>query len=163
MMNIAVQHPNDAMNMIFFKLMFYFDEFQPGMSMYHHGLIDVPAVEGDEQQKAAAAINALFTNNIEGNLRATFLKVSESGDPAIFMCYSIDENGWGDVTMCFPKMTGKPYLNICARRQGVAVAGNEATYNLRCGNVGKEKPEEKEALEFLIDKLDEIISEVTGN
>lgn len=162
-MNVAVQHPNDVMHMIFFKLMFYFDEFQPGWSTYHHGLMDVSTVEGDEQRKAATAINALFTNNIEGNIRATFLKVSESGDPAIFMSYSIDENGWGNVTMCFPKMTGKPYLNIGARKRGVAVAGDEASYNLRCGNVGKEKPEEKEALEFLIDKLDEIISECTGN
>jgi hypothetical protein len=162
-MNIAVQHPNDAMHIIFFKLILYFDEFQPGGSMYHYGLIDVSTAENDERRKAAAAINALFTNNIEGQLRATFLKVSESGDPAIFMSYSIDENGWGNVTMCFPKMTGKPHLNICARAQGVAVAGDEASYNLRCGNVGKEKPEEKEAFEFLIGKLNEIISECTGN
>lgn len=162
-MNIAVQHPNDAIHMIFFKLMFYFDEFQPGGSMYHHGLIDVSAIEGDEQRKAAVAINAFLTNNIEGRIRATFLKLSESGNVVIFMSYSIDEDGWGNVTMCFQKMTGKPHLNICAREQGVAVAGDESSYNLRCGNVGKEKPEEKEALEFLIGKLDEIISECTGN
>lgn len=162
-MNIAVQHPNDAMHIIFFQLMLYFDEFQPGGSTYHHGLIDVSTVEGDEQRKAATAINALFTNNVGGHIRATFLKFSESGDPAIFMSYSIDENGWGNVTMCFPKMTGTPYLNICAKKQGIAVAGDEASYNLRCGNVGKEKPEEREALEFLISKLDEIISESTGN
>lgn len=160
-MNIAIQNGNDAIHMIFYKAMFYFDDFQPGLSMFHTGKFNIKNI-GESDRATVEALNQ-FMQSMKCGVKSAAFKLNEAGDVAIEMMHVSDSDGDESVVIEFPMMTGKPKLCIGAQQNGIAVTGDEATFKLRCGSVGEEKPEEKEALEFFLKALDKIVSECTGN
>ena len=117
-MQIMYYKPADAINLIFFRRMFYFYEFQPGITRYRTG-------------KGKA--------------------------------YILDEDNDEGIIIEFPLMYSKPMVCIGNVENSVSLTGDESCKELREGTAGNERPEEKDAFEFLLRKINEVIAECSGN
>lgn len=146
MTNIVVRRSKDIITLIFYKVLFWLDDFQPGQEIFES---DTP---GSLQTIAKMTGSKIIH---------TAQKRTESGsDPVINMMMIDDGEGERGVILEFCKFTDKPKIIIKeSDGTGVAFAGDDGCRELREGP----DTEEKEAFEFFIGRINEIVAECTGN
>lgn len=152
-MQIMVYKPADAINLIFFRLMFYFDEFQPGITRYRTG-----------KGKAYILPARFFGEEKKVKLLNSAAKRNASNTAAVIrMMHILDEDNDEGIIIEFPLMYSKPMVCIGNVENSVSLTGDESCKELREGAAGNERPEEKEAFDFLLWKINEVIAECSGN
>lgn len=152
-MQIMVYKPADAISLIFFKLMFFFDDFQPGNTRYSAGKakdIFLPARVFDALGEAKFLNSAVKRNEADT-------------ETVISMLHALGPDNEAGIVIGFPLIRTKPMIYICNSDGGIRFCGDNACRELREGDTGEEYLEEKEALEFLLQKINAVISECTGN
>ena len=149
---IYVADLNETIDLIFFKLMFYFDLFQPGDIRFwntanHIGRKPIlkfdPPISIDHAKKIA-------------------VKSGEGQDaPIIFMAhvYDYDENVHA-IIIVFSRLAYEPQLIVKETDRSIGLGCDEGGHKLRND---MSKTEEKEAFEFFIQIVKSIITECTGN
>lgn len=146
-MDISIVKAPDVIDLIFFKLMFFFDEFQPGNTIYRSGEKGLPKrLETLCKMTNSTAIRSAVKRNL-------------NDESVIGMMQVIDSDQEAGVILEFPLFTDKPRVIIKeSGKEKVAFAGDDACRELREGP----ESEEQEAFEFILKKVNEIIAECTG-
>ena len=148
---IYVARPTETLDLIFFKLMFYFDEFQPGKTRFWN----------PESSKKKPILPFDFEVP-EGVVKKLAIKSNETDDhPVICMAHVFDpDDSVCAIIMTFPLMPYVPQLIIKQTNNGVGLGCDEGGRNL---TTDMSKSEAREAFTFFIEKIKVIVAECTGN
>lgn len=145
---IYITAPSNAIELIFYKLMFYFDKFQPGDIRFGIGLSDFTKMPVDVDIPTDVAKKLMF-------------KLGPEDEIAIAMAQIEDEdNDFKGLILLFPKIPYTPKIVVKENGAGVGLGCDDAALRLRSD---MSKADAREAFEFFITKISAIVSECTGN
>lgn len=143
----------DTIELIFYKLLFYFDKFQPGDVWFWAD--EFPA--RPEKMPADIDIPLSITKKM-------MFKLGDGGTEAgaaIAMAHINDPEGdFHGIVVEFPKIPYAPKIFIKDNETGVGVGCDGQALKLKSD---MSKSDEREAFEFFIHKISSVVSECTGN
>ena len=152
-MQVMIYRTSDAISLIFFKLMFFFDEFQPGKTRYRAGKTKdavMPARVFHELENMMVLNSAVKRNETDTKT-------------VISMIHVLDPHNDPGIVIGFPLMCSNPTVLIHNHETRVSLCCDEAGKELQEGEVGQERPEEKKAFEYFLQIIRKVVGECIGN